>query len=89
MRYLGKRRVGLCPHLDLPRNNVCAHDTTWVLMGANQGQDLWLEASMHPRGFEKREQPLEANIKTQSIPQSRRIGSTIWGELRRRPGLSR
>lgn len=56
MRYLGKRRVGLCPHLGLPRNNVCVHDLGFLGADAgNRGQDLWLDASMHPHAASRSE----------------------------------
>lgn len=69
MRYLGKRRVGLCPHLGLPRNNFCSArlGASWVLMRAT-GVSLWLELPCIHAGFEKRDQPLLAQYqKMQSI----------------------
>ena len=85
MRYLGNTNVGLHPHLHLPRNNVGCGES-WSVMGCYQGQDLWLESSMRPRGFEKRDQH-QANIQRRNhliLPWG--IGSKIWGQLFTAPG---
>jgi hypothetical protein len=79
------QNVGLHPHLHLPRNNV-GHGESWSMMGHYQGKDLWLESSMRPRGFEKRDQHPGQYPKTQSLILPWRIGSKIWGHLFTAPG---
>lgn len=84
MRYLGSR-CGPPWTLRLPRSNVRPGES-WSAMGRNQGQDLWLECSMRPRGLREARSARGQYHKTQPLIEAVEDWLDDLGRLATAPG---